>query len=78
VKEFNTRFDKLYDHIPVDLCPPPLTICVLYTNSFEGKFGFILKDKQLILWLGPKNTVRRLKKISLAQILILFSFLVPG
>jgi hypothetical protein len=44
VKEFDTRFDKLYNKILIDLRPPTTIICVLSVNSFEGKFGFILKD----------------------------------
>jgi hypothetical protein len=45
VKEFDTKFDKLYDQIPADLCPPTTIVRVLYMNAFEGQFAFILKDK---------------------------------
>jgi hypothetical protein len=45
VKEFDTIFDKLYGYILTNLRTPTTTIHVLYMNVFEGKFGFILKDK---------------------------------
>jgi hypothetical protein len=45
VKEFDTRFDKRYDHILSGLRPPTTTIRLLYMNDFKGKFGLILKDK---------------------------------
>jgi hypothetical protein len=45
VKEFNARFDRLYNKIPTEFCPTTSSICLLYMNAFEGKFCFILKDK---------------------------------
>jgi hypothetical protein len=45
VKEFDTIYDKLYDQIPTDPSPPLSFVYVIYMNAFEGKFGFILKDK---------------------------------
>jgi hypothetical protein len=45
VKEFDARFDNLLNQIPKDLCPPEAVILLLYLNSFEGQFGFILKEK---------------------------------
>jgi hypothetical protein len=45
MKEFDIRFDKLYDKIPADLRPPAATVCVLYMNAFEGQFAFLLKYK---------------------------------
>jgi hypothetical protein len=45
MKEFDTRFDKLYDQIPADLRPPTTVIRALYMNAFEGQFAFIFKDK---------------------------------
>jgi hypothetical protein len=45
VKEFDIRFDKLYDHISTDLRPPTTIVRVLYMNAFEGQFAFLLKDK---------------------------------
>jgi hypothetical protein len=35
VKEFDTRFDKLYDQISTDLHPPAKTVHVPYINVFE-------------------------------------------
>jgi hypothetical protein len=46
VKEFNTRFDRLYNQIPTEFCPTTSSVCLLYMNAFEGKFHFILKDKK--------------------------------
>jgi hypothetical protein len=38
VKEFNTRFDRLYNQIPIDFRPTTSSVCLLYMNSFEGQF----------------------------------------
>jgi hypothetical protein len=46
MSEFDTIFNTLYSHILIDLCPTTATIRLLYVNSFEGKFLFILKDKK--------------------------------
>jgi hypothetical protein len=46
VKEFNTRFDRLYNQIPTEFRPTASSVCLLYMNAFEGKFHFILKDKK--------------------------------
>jgi hypothetical protein len=46
MKEFNTRFDKLYNHIPIEFCPTTSLVRLLYMNAFEGKFHFILKEKK--------------------------------
>jgi hypothetical protein len=46
MSEFDTIFDKMYSQIPKDLCPSDAVVCLLYVNSFEGKFGFILRDKK--------------------------------
>jgi hypothetical protein len=60
MQEFDTKFDKLYDQISIELYPPPTVVCVLYMNSFEGQLGFILKDK-------ASDTLGRAKEYS-AQI----------
>jgi hypothetical protein len=57
VSEFDTRFDKLYSQIPKDLCPSEAVVCLLYVNAFEGKFGFILRDKK-------PNTLEKAKEYS--------------
>jgi hypothetical protein len=46
MSEFDTRFNRLYHHIPTDLCPTDASIHLLYVNVFGGKFHFILKDKK--------------------------------
>jgi hypothetical protein len=46
VSEIDTRFDKLHGQIPKYLCPSYVVVCLLYVNAFEGKFGFILRDKK--------------------------------
>jgi hypothetical protein len=46
VKEFNSRFDRLYNQIPTDFHPTTSSVHLLYMNAFEGKFRFILKDKK--------------------------------
>jgi hypothetical protein len=46
VSEFDTRFDKLYRQIPQDLHPTAVVVRLLYVNSFDGKFDFILRDKK--------------------------------
>jgi hypothetical protein len=38
VKEFISIFDKLYIQFPIDYHPTKSSICLLYMNSFEGKF----------------------------------------
>jgi hypothetical protein len=38
VKEFNARFDKFYNQIPIDFCPTTSSVHLLYMNAFEGKF----------------------------------------
>jgi hypothetical protein len=45
IKEFITIFDKLYNQIPKDYRPMTSSNIFLYVNVFEGKFRFILKDK---------------------------------
>jgi hypothetical protein len=35
----------LYNQIPTDYCPTTSSVHLLYMNSFEGKFLYILKDK---------------------------------
>jgi hypothetical protein len=38
VKEFISRFDRLYNQIPTDYHPTTSSVRLLYMNSFEGKF----------------------------------------
>jgi hypothetical protein len=45
MNEFNTIFDWLYNQILINFCPIAASVHLLYMNSFEGKFCFILKDK---------------------------------
>jgi hypothetical protein len=45
VKEFDARFEKLLQQIPDNLSPKDDVVVLLYTNAFEGQFGFMLKDK---------------------------------
>jgi hypothetical protein len=45
VKEVISRFDRLYNQIPTDYHPTTSSICLIYMNAFEGKFQYILKDK---------------------------------
>jgi hypothetical protein len=45
VSEFDNRFDRLYNQIPTDLHSTDAVVCLLYMNTFDGKFCFILKDK---------------------------------
>lgn len=45
VKYFNERFDRLLRDFPHDLRPCDGAILLLYTNAFEGQFGFLLRDK---------------------------------
>ena len=46
VKEFITRFDRIYNQIPTDFRPTTSSVRLLYVNSFAGQFRFILKDKK--------------------------------
>jgi hypothetical protein len=45
VKEFDARFENLLQQIPDNISPKDDVVLLLYTNAFEGKFGFMLKDK---------------------------------
>jgi len=45
VKEFDTRFEKLLRQIPNNLIPKDDVVVILYNNSFEGQFGFMIKDR---------------------------------
>jgi hypothetical protein len=38
VREFISRFDRLYNQIPTDYRPTTSSIRLLYMNSFEGQF----------------------------------------
>jgi hypothetical protein len=38
IKEFISRFDRLYNQIPTDYRPTTSSIRLVYMNSFEGKF----------------------------------------
>ena len=38
VREFISRFDKLYNQIPTDYRPSTSSIRILYMNAFEGQF----------------------------------------
>jgi len=49
IEEFDARFESLLQQIPDNISPKDDVVLLLYTNSFEGKFGFMLKDK------SPKN-----------------------
>jgi hypothetical protein len=51
VKEFDTRFENLLKQIPDNIIPKDDVILIIYTNYFEGKFGFMLRDK------APKTLV---------------------
>jgi hypothetical protein len=45
-EEFYTRFENLLNQIPEDISLKDGVIVLLqYTKSFEGKFGFMLRDK---------------------------------
>jgi hypothetical protein len=46
VSEFDTKFDRLYNYILIDLRPTNVIVCLLYVNAFDGKFCFILKDNK--------------------------------
>jgi hypothetical protein len=45
VREFISRFDRLYNQIPTDYRLTTSSIHFLYMNSFEGQFRYILKDR---------------------------------
>jgi hypothetical protein len=38
IKEFISIFDRLYNQIPIDYHPTSSSVCLLYMDSFEGKF----------------------------------------
>jgi hypothetical protein len=38
VREFISRFDKLYNQIPTDYHPSSSSVHLLYLNAFEGQF----------------------------------------
>jgi hypothetical protein len=57
MNKFDTKFDKFYSQIPKDLFPYEEVVRLLYVNSFEGKFGFILRDKK-------PNTLEKSKEYS--------------
>ena len=46
IGEFISRFDTLYNQIPIDYHPTTSLFCFLYMNAFEGQFRYILKDKK--------------------------------
>jgi hypothetical protein len=46
VSEFDNTFDRLYNQIWTDVCPTNAVVHLLYMNSFDGKFHFILKEKK--------------------------------
>jgi hypothetical protein len=46
VREFISRFDRLYNQIPTYYHPTTSSVCLLYMNSFEGQFQYIIKDKK--------------------------------
>jgi hypothetical protein len=76
VKEFDPIFENLHSQIPKELRLPEADILLLYLNSFEVQFGFIMKKKMPKIWQSPKSIVHRLKNILSAQILMFFSSLV--
>jgi hypothetical protein len=45
IKEFIYKFDRLYKQIPTDYHPTITSFHLLYMHAFEGKFRYILKDK---------------------------------
>jgi hypothetical protein len=57
VSEFDTRFDKLHNQIPRDVRPIVAVVCIIYFNSFEGYFGFIIRD-------GKPHTLAEAKEYS--------------
>jgi hypothetical protein len=46
VSEFDTRFNRLYSQISIDLRPTAVAVRLLYVNAFDGQFCFIMKDKK--------------------------------
>jgi hypothetical protein len=44
IKKFDTIFENLLKQIPNDIIPKDGAV-LQYTNAFEGKFGFMLRDK---------------------------------
>jgi hypothetical protein len=67
VKEFISRFDRLYNQIPTDYRPTTSSVRLLYMNAFEGKFDTFLKIKIPHHWQRLKSSVSTLKRISLIQ-----------
>ena len=45
VRGFDEIFDKLVKEFPNNLKPGDDSILPHYTNAFDGKFGFMLRDK---------------------------------
>jgi hypothetical protein len=45
IREFDERFSNLIKQIPDDLKLRDGSILLQYTNAFDGKFGFMLRDK---------------------------------
>jgi hypothetical protein len=39
MSDFDTRFDISYSHIPTDLHPTAVEICLLYVNALLGNFA---------------------------------------
>jgi HSP90 family molecular chaperone len=63
IKDFDERFDKLLKDFPPNLKPNDDTILLHYTNAFEGKFGFLLRDKSPTTLERLRNMQPTLKKI---------------
>jgi hypothetical protein len=38
VRKFISRFDRLYNQVPIDFHPSASSVRLLYVNAFEGKF----------------------------------------
>jgi hypothetical protein len=44
VKEFSTRFMKVYNSIPIEVQPPPGVVQLQYVNYFDNDFSLMLTE----------------------------------
>jgi hypothetical protein len=77
VKEFDTRFNNLHSHISKVLGPPEAFVLLIYLNSFEGQFSFILKKKIPKILAEDKEYSAQVEEHLIISRLILFSSIMP-
>ena len=62
VYEFNQRFNNLLAKIPNDVKPSPLATTLHYLDTFNGTFGFMLKEKDPTILKQAQDMAKKMER----------------